>query len=523
MGINYVTALDLERTPQPLQEANKWLADAWCSWVEQATSEDQVLQMRLPVLAHAIAIDAATLYRGFCTKVVYDKLHRGIVMEALRHQRVVPAAHGIATIEKLTKLPIRLFFDLAIGTSVGGINALSIGFIQWPLDRCEKTFVEVAKKIFPRATTTAGRWCQKVAQLWRFPFKDGIYSPSGPVFRSIVGDARLRGPQASLYGTRPCEQMNVAVTTIESKTRASRLLTTYTGPVNYDKNGKLASNTLVREAAETTSAAPCLFPDKRVGGCILYDGIEIPLSHVRSEVRRLFPAKESPDYILSVGCGAATAAPNTRLGCLSRLAHHQLTGMSGHQQYRKLCVAGGHSKIVRIDPVLEMEEVALDDSSAVGRLISQMKRQLGIDAELWSTIKQTSWAMISALFYFQLQNPPYVVGRHREVRCEGTIACRYEDDAAIMKILATEYRGLALLVDGKEYGLLPRGRAEVTFRVSSWSRRIDIRVKHSGKSASITGFPASIEEIYSLQQNQPLEMYVIQEPVMGSLSKAKRQ
>ncbi|KAK1841405.1 hypothetical protein CCHR01_15953 [Colletotrichum chrysophilum] len=54
--------------------------------------------MRLPILAHAIAIDAATLYKGFCTKVVYDKLHRGIVTEALRRQRVVPTAHGIAKV-----------------------------------------------------------------------------------------------------------------------------------------------------------------------------------------------------------------------------------------------------------------------------------------------------------------------------------------------------------------------------------------------------------------------------------------
>ncbi|KAF4877415.1 hypothetical protein CGCFRS4_v016135, partial [Colletotrichum fructicola] len=252
-------------------------------------------------------------------------------------------------------------------------------------------------------------------------------------------------------------------------------------------------------------------------------GIDIPLPHVQSEVRRLFPTKESPDYILSLGCGAATAAPNTRLGCLSRFTHHQLNGMSGHQQYAKLCVTDGHSKIVRVDPVLAMEEVALDDSSAVRRLISQLKRQLGIDAELWAKMRQTSFAMISARFYFQLQNTPNVVGRHREVRCEGTVACIYEDDAAIMKILTAEYRGLMVLVDGKEYGLLPRGRAEVTFRVSSWSRRIDIRVKHNEKSASITGFPASIEEIYSTQQHQPLQQYVVQEPVKDCLRKAKRQ
>ncbi|KAK2758846.1 hypothetical protein CKAH01_16808 [Colletotrichum kahawae] len=100
--------------------------------------------------------------------------------------------------------------------------------MQWPLDRCKKIFVEVAKKIFLKATTTAGRWCQKMAQLLRY--------------------ARLRGPRASLYETKPYKQMSVAVTTIESKTSASRLLTTYMGPVTYDNNGKLASDILVREA-----------------------------------------------------------------------------------------------------------------------------------------------------------------------------------------------------------------------------------------------------------------------------------
>ncbi|KAE9566100.1 hypothetical protein CGMCC3_g17730 [Colletotrichum fructicola] len=650
INVGYVSALDLERTPQPLQEATEWLADAWCSWIEQTTSEDEALQMRLPILAHAIAVDAAISYKGFHVRAVFDQLHRHIVKKALSRQKIVSAAYGMAVvashvdktaenaldhmlqhyqksrvkflkehqpsladsrssdlcllcfvrpadiflpcecalcetccrsygrpttgtvtafdrcvwcgmlfaggcairqkpitagcrvlaldgggvkgivqlhvleaIEKLTKLPIRIFFDLAIGTSVGGINALSIGVLQWPLDRCENTFVEVAKKIFPKATTAAGRWCQKVAQLFRFVFKDGIYSPSGPVFQSIVGDARMRGPRVSLYEKKPYEQMHVAVTAIDSNTSASRLLTTYTAPACTEMGGRLASNILVREAAETTSAAPCLFPAKRIGDRLLYDGIDIPLPHVRSEARRLFPKKESPDYILSVGCGTATAAPNTRLGCLSRLVHHQLTGMSGHQQYGKLRSTEGDSKVVRVDPVIAMEEVALDDSTAVTRLTSQLRQQLKIDAELWATMKQTSWAMISALFYFQLQKPPHVAGRYGQLDCEGTVACRYEDDAAVMKILATEYPGLVALVDGKEYNLLPRGRAEVSLRLFSWNRRIDIRIKHAEKSASITGFPASMEGIYSLQQQLPLEVYVVQAPVSECLRKGKRR
>ncbi|KAF4474201.1 Phospholipase A I [Colletotrichum fructicola Nara gc5] len=408
INVGYVSALDLERTPQPLQEATEWLADTWCSWIEQTTSEEEALQMRLPILAHAIAVDAAISYKGFHVRAVFDQLHRHIVKKALSRRKIVSAAYGMAVvashvdktaenaldhmlqhyqksrvkflkehqpsladsrssdlcllcfvrpadiflpcecalcetccrsygrpttgtvtafdrcvwcgmlfaggcairqkpitagcrvlaldgggvkgivqlhvleaIEKLTKLPIRIFFDLAIGTSVGGINALSIGVLQWPLDRLQHQRVEAFDHIH-----CAG----------------------------MHRDGRETGEQ--YIGAR---------------------------------------------GAETTSAAPCLFPAKRIGDRLLYDGIDIPLPHVRA---------------------------------------------------------------------------------------SALRRQLKIDAELWATMKQTSWAMISALFYFQLQKPPNVAGRHGQLHCEGIVACRYEDDAAIMKILATEYPGLVALVDG---------------------------------------------------------------------------
>ncbi|KAF3799148.1 hypothetical protein GCG54_00015334 [Colletotrichum gloeosporioides] len=113
--------------------------------------------------------------------------------------------------------------------------------------------------------------------------------------------------------------------------------------------------------------------------------------------------------------------------------------------------------------------------------------------------------MISALFYLQLQEPPHVVGQHGELNCEVTVACRDEDDAAIMKKLATEYPGLAAWLTAR------------TQTVSSWNRRIDMRIKHTETSASITGFPASMKGIYSLQQHLPLEMYVAQAPVSERL------
>ncbi|KAF3799149.1 hypothetical protein GCG54_00015335, partial [Colletotrichum gloeosporioides] len=98
-----------------------------------------------------------------------------------------------------------------------------------------------------------------------------------------------------------------------------------------------------------------LFPAKPVEDHPLYDGIHIPLAYVRSEAHQLFPKKESPDNILSYG---------------------------------KLRTIDEDFKVVRVDMVLAMEESALNDSSAITRLTSQLRRQLKIDAEL--TMKQTS-------------------------------------------------------------------------------------------------------------------------------------
>ncbi|WQF90466.1 Putative patatin-like phospholipase domain, Acyl transferase/acyl hydrolase/lysophospholipase [Colletotrichum destructivum] len=320
-------------------------------------------------------------------------------------------------IQNLTGLPIQIFFDLAIGTSVGrlplfhtrkrstfrtdvslgGINALSIGVLGSSLDTCEKDFVELARKIFPKASTRLGRWCQKLSQCVRLVCKDGIYSPSEPILRSITGEARLRGPRKSLYDRKPFEQMKVAVTSIESRTSTSKLFTTYT-----DHN---APTNLVRVVAGITSAAPVYFPPISLGSpkVAYYDGLEIPLLHARDEALRLSPRKV-PDYILSVGNGIMRTTPNTLMNSLSRFAHFSLESLWGHRQYEKLGGSVGEAfNEFRIDPVLDMEAVALDDADAIGKLVQQLNRQFVVNSELRQRIKQLSLVMVASLFYFSFK------------------------------------------------------------------------------------------------------------------------
>ncbi|KAK1659779.1 hypothetical protein BDP55DRAFT_678413 [Colletotrichum godetiae] len=404
-------------------------------------------------------------------------------------------------LQKVTGLPVQIFFDLAIGTSVGGINALSIGVLESSLDTCEQNFIQLARRIFPKASTKIGRWCQKLSRCIRFVCKDSIYSPSGPILGSITGEARLRGPRKSLYNRKPYEQMKVAVTSIDSKTSMSKLFTTYAGHENRQAESGRPRPLLVREAAEITSAAPVYFPAKRLGSSTssYYDGLEIPLLHARSEALRLCPRKTVPDYILSAGNGVMKAAPNGMSNSLSRFAHFSLESLWGHRQYQRLGGSAGEAfNEFRIDPTLDMEAVALDDADAISKLIRQLDREFLVNRDLHQRVQQVSLVMIASLFYFSFDTTTRTT-RRGEVLCRGFVACRYGDDPSVTRVLATRFKGLSLVVAGNKYKIAADERTVVSFTLPSLSVPFDIRLKYNDTSSSISGFPQTADALLDLQ------------------------
>lgn len=100
-----------------------------------------------------------------------------------------------------------------------------IGSLGWPLDKCEAYFESLACQIFPRSSLLP-RFMTSLFKAAMIFFSDAMYFPSGPVIRSAVGGAELRGDRASLSCFRPHEQMRVAVTATTSS-GSSGILTSY--------------------------------------------------------------------------------------------------------------------------------------------------------------------------------------------------------------------------------------------------------------------------------------------------------
>lgn len=115
-------------------------------------------------------------------------------------------------------LPTRFYiWHLVLTWDSGGINALSVGLLEWPISLCEDKFTEIASRIFPKPSLLSAT-CKKLYLVARLLFKDSIYPASGPTIQSIVGDSLLCGPRESLFQKRPAEHKRAGVLTTCSET-----------------------------------------------------------------------------------------------------------------------------------------------------------------------------------------------------------------------------------------------------------------------------------------------------------------
>jgi hypothetical protein len=110
---------------------------------------------------------------------------------------------------------------------LGGINALIVGILEWPILVCENKFIEIASRIFPKPSPVLGSIYRYLYFAVRLLFKDALYPEVGPAIQSVVGDSLLCGPRGSLYEEHPAEQMKVAVVTTLPSTGKVCLLTSY--------------------------------------------------------------------------------------------------------------------------------------------------------------------------------------------------------------------------------------------------------------------------------------------------------
>ncbi|KAK3612882.1 hypothetical protein LTR22_028407, partial [Elasticomyces elasticus] len=79
-------------------------------------------------------------------------------------------------------LPLTRFFDLIVGTSIGGIVAIALGQKQWSIARCQETLMELFQQVFAQpsgfarlATQVTGGWSELLRKGYKWFINGGMY------------------------------------------------------------------------------------------------------------------------------------------------------------------------------------------------------------------------------------------------------------------------------------------------------------------------------------------------------------
>ncbi|THY21832.1 FabD/lysophospholipase-like protein [Aureobasidium pullulans] len=246
-------------------------------------------------------IECKSEYAGVRILVLDGGGMRGIVeLEVLR------------AIEKALGCDIRIqsFFDLIIGTSTGGINALALGVKQWPVSYCISSFEKFCDQAFTEREF-GGIWGLEQAAL----VNHGSLYKTKPLHKALqetLGQGTLFGGSDTLRKFRT----KVAVTTTSGDGKEAMLLANYNRPqyptdsLIFVRPDNPEDELEVWEAAAATSAAPFYFKPfvhQKTGKSYIDGGLyhNNPVHVANRERKLLWPdlANKHPDMLLSIGTG----------------------------------------------------------------------------------------------------------------------------------------------------------------------------------------------------------------------------
>ena len=242
------------------------------------------------------------------------------------------------------------------------------------------------------------------------------------------------------------------------------------------------------------------FPARLLGenGIRYQDGLDTPLPQASAEGRKIWPHKRRPDYILSVGCGIFNAKKMLKASWIHRLCHLALTAWDSQNQCANFrLVTGEADHCHRIDPVLDMDDVRLDNAEQIKSMEQRVESVLKHDPRLNAQIDGIALTMLSSLFYFELAEFPRVTTSG--IECLGFICCRYNHDTAVMNKLWSNYlRQIVFSVNGRSYNYNECN--EIRFVVTHWSDMVNINLESRDGTSPISGFPEKVDHLVSLQE-----------------------
>lgn len=232
-----------------------------------------------------------------------------------------------------------------------------------------------------------------------------------------------------------------------------------------------------------------------------------PIKIALNEMKQICPRSTDPDFVLSLGTGAAAEKPIKLIpschwlvdGFLSRLGRSLVYSLNGEHPWRDLMNVLDEAKkasFVRLNiPFRLGEKIRLDDTSKIEYLMTSVKQQKDL-VQKQSVI--VLFLMASA-FYFELASMPQFHNGCFEV--SGFLQCR-SDAKKILEVLTKHFKTVSVVTDMASFGVLDQAaicgvcsrlRMPLVFRVPSLSDIVKVSlVTEVGQTRQISGSPNSM-------------------------------
>ncbi|KAH0289422.1 FabD/lysophospholipase-like protein, partial [Aureobasidium sp. EXF-3399] len=363
----------------------------------------------------------------------------------------------LRAIEKALGGSIRIqsFFDLIVGTSTGGINALALGAKQWSVRYC----IEMFEKFCDRAFTERefGGLALHGSKYKTTPLHD--------VLRKTLG----RNPLFGANDTLNAFETKVAVTTTSADGNEAMILANYNRSRSpgdrqtFVRPEDPADELEVWEAAAATSAAPIYFKPythaktrmSYIDGGLYHNN---PVHVANRERKLLWPeiADKHPDMLLSIGTGQNTFETREKLarrssspkdGDKSKGIRRTLEAL--YQRFDNILDAEHTwaefeadinnrntefpSPYIRFNLDLKKKLPPFDAKDKFREFQADVKQRLK-DSDVVEMTRDIACSLVASSFYFELTETTQQQ-RGRCYTCVGYVCCKFEEGSSNLKAL----------------------------------------------------------------------------------------
>ncbi|PYI07374.1 FabD/lysophospholipase-like protein [Aspergillus sclerotiicarbonarius CBS 121057] len=407
-------------------------------------------------------------------------------------------------------LPIGNLFDLNVGTSSGGIIALTMTILKMDISQCKVLFRELARKIFSPL---------RRKRFLSFLLTDGAYDTK--VLEETLKDHFGATRRMFDAPTSFVSSGRVAVTATSIADGTAYIFANYNGAAPHRAEiayGRLRSDLgnepFVWQVARATAAAPPLFSTIDIPGLGTFqDGgmkrHNNPVNLALSEARHLWPNAAGPDILISLGTGSEAPKVPARAsrfrnilvdGWVPRIYRSVKSSFDGQTIWRELLglldddVRGDY---FRFDSSFPSGLPAMDNTDCMDFLSERVRIQPGDCRSHQDAVT----ALLTACLFFRLDTmPEYRTGLFH---CVGTIRCRAPAEPLIARLALIEGQRPDFFKDNINLGLslspdnicqvCRRYALPVRFFVRDLQERITLSLRFGSTTRRLSAFPNNIQ------------------------------